>query len=146
MANNYPLPKFHFQVQWGGTRVGFTEVTGLDMQAEVIEYREGSSPEASKLKMPGLKKYGNVTLKRGTMATDSEFYAWFNSISLNTVERRNLVISLLNEAHDPVVSWNVAQAFPVKLQPGDLKADGNEVAIESIELAHEGLTLGGLPA
>lgn len=137
----YPLPKFHFQVQWGGERIGFTEVTGLDMQVEAIEYREGSSPEYSKVKMPGMHKFSNITLKRGTMTGDSEFYKWINEISLTTVRRRDIVISLLNERHAPVMTWKAKQAFPVKIQASDLKSDGNEVAIETIELAHEGLSL-----
>ena len=137
----YPLPKFHFQVQWGGTRIGFTEVSGLDMQVEAIEYRSGESPEYSKIKMPGLHKFSNITLKRGTMSSDSDFYKWINTISLNTVERRDLVISLLNESHSPVMTWKAKNAFPVKVQASDLKSDGNEVAIETIELAHEGLKL-----
>lgn len=138
---NYPLPKFHFQVQWGGERVGFTEVTGLDIQIEAIEYREGSSPEYSKIKMPGMPKYSNITLKRGSMDGDSDFYKWINTTSLNTVERRDIVISLLNETHSPVVSWKAKNAFAVKVQASDLKADGNEVAIETLELAHEGLNI-----
>jgi phage tail-like protein len=137
----YPLPKFHFQVQWGGERIGFTEVTGLDMQVEAIEYREGSSPEYSKVKMPGMHKFSNLTLKRGSIAGDSDFYKWVNEISLTKVTRRDIVISLLNETHAPVMSWKAKQAFPVKLQASDLKADGNEVAIETIELAHEGLNI-----
>jgi phage tail-like protein len=137
----YPLPKFHFQVQWGGERIGFTEVTGLDMQVEAIEYREGSSFEYSKVKMPGMHKFSNITLKRGTMPGDSDFYTWINQISLNQVRRRDIVISLLNERHAPVMTWTAKQAFPVKIQASDLKSDGNEVAIETIELAHEGLTL-----
>lgn len=137
----YPIPKFHFQVQWGGSRVGFTEVTGLDVQSEAIEYREGSSPEFHKIKMPGLQKFSNITLKRGNIANDNEFYDWMNSISMNTVERRDIVISLLNETHEPVMSWKAKNAFPVKIQASDLKADGNEVAIETLELAHEGLSL-----
>lgn len=139
MAATYPLPKFHFQVEWGGTRIGFSEVTGLDMQVEAIEYREGSSPTFSKIKMPGLAKYSNITLKRGTFDGDKEFYLWMRSINMNTVERRNLTLSLLNEQHEPVLSWKVINAFPVKVQASDLKADGNEVAIETLELAHEGL-------
>lgn len=138
---NYPLPKFHFQVQWGGERLGFTEVTGLDIQIEAIEYREGSSPEYSKIKMPGMPKYSNITLKRGSMDGDSDFYKWINTTSLNTVERRDIVISLLNETHSPVVSWKAKNAFAVKVQASDLKADGNEVAIETLELAHEGLNI-----
>ena len=137
----YPLPKFHFIVQWGGARIGFTEVTGLDIQVEAIEYREGNSPEYSKVKMPGMHKFSNITLKRGSIAGDSEFYKWINTISLNTVERRDVVISLLNEAHEPVMTWKAKNSFPVKVQASDLKSDGNEVAIETIELAHEGLNL-----
>lgn len=141
MATTYPLLKFHFVVEWGGTRAGFTEVTGLDIQIEAVEYREGSSPEYSKIKMPGMHKFSNITLKRGSITGDKEFYTWLNTVSLNQIERRDLSISLLNEKHEPVFTWKVKQAFPVKVQASDLKADGNEVAIESIELAHEGLNI-----
>lgn len=137
----YPLPKFHFLVQWGGKRIGFSEVTGLDIQLEPIEYREGSSPQFSKIKMPGLQKFSNITLKRGTVANDKEFYTWIKTVSMNTIERRDLTISLLNENHEPVISWKVINAFPIKVQASDLKADGNEVAIETIEIAHEGLDI-----
>lgn len=137
----YPLPKFHFQVEWGGSKIGFTEVSGLDITTEVIEYRDGASPEYSKVKMPGQRKFSNITLKRGTFATDNQFYTWFNTVSLNTIERRNLTVSLLNENHEPVVVWKIKNAWPTKITPTDLKADGNEVAIESLELAHEGLTI-----
>ena len=137
----YPLPKFHFLVQWGGTRIGFTEVTGLDMQAEVIEYREGSSPEYHKIKMPGMQKFSNITLKRGTIQEDSDFYKWINTINLTVAERRDIIISLLNESHSPVMTWKAKNAFPIKVQASDLKSDGNEVAIETLELAHEGLNI-----
>jgi phage tail-like protein len=137
----YPLPKFHFQVQWGGTRIGFTEVTGLTIEHEVIEYREGNSPEYNKIKMPGLHKFGNITLKRGVFASDNDYFAWLNTVKLNTIERRDLTINLLNEEHQPVVTWKVKNAWPVKIQAPDLKSDANEAAIESIELAHEGLVI-----
>jgi phage tail-like protein len=140
---NYPLPKFHFQVQWGGERVGFTEVTGLDIQIEAIEYREGSSPEYSKIKMPGLHKFSNLTLKRGTIKSDSDFYKWINTTSLTKVERRDIIISLLDETHAPVMTWKAINAFVIKLQASDLKSDGNEVAIETLEVAHEGLNIQG---
>jgi phage tail-like protein len=138
---DYPVPKFHFQVEWGGTKLGFTEVTGLDVQTEVIEYRDGIMPEYSKIKMPGMQKYSNITLKRGTFPGDNEYYKWWNTVKLNTIERRDIIISLLNENHEPVVTWKVKKAWPVKVQSTDLKADGNETAIETIELAHEGLTM-----
>lgn len=141
MPENYPLPKFHFQVEWGGESLGFTEVSGLDVESEVIEYRDGASPEYVKLKMPGQQKYSNITMKRGTFLGDNEFFDWWNTVALNTIERRDLTISLLNESHEPVVVWKVKNAWPSKVQPTDLNSDGNEVAIETIELVHEGLVI-----
>ena len=138
---DYPLPKFHFQVEWAGQSLAFTEVSGLDVETEVIEYRDGLSPEYHKRKMPGMVKFSNITLKRGTFKGDNDFYKWWNTTNLNTVERRDITISLLNESHEPVIVWKVKNAFPVKVQSTDLKADGNEVAIESMELAHEGLVI-----
>jgi phage tail-like protein len=137
----YPLPKFHFSVDWGGKRIGFTEVSGLNVETDVIEYREGSSPEFHKIKMPGMQKYGNITLKRGTFKADNDYYNWWNTVKLNTIERRDVTISLLNENHEPVVVWKVKNAFPTKVQSTDLKGDGNEVAVETLEIAHEGLTI-----
>ncbi len=139
---DYPLPKFHFQVEWGGAKIGFTEVSGLDVEREVIEYRDGSSKEYSKLKQPGLTKFSNITLKRGSFASDNEFYDWWASTKLETVERRDITISLLNEEHTPVMIWNVKNAWPSKITPTDLKSDDNSIAIESMELVHEGLTIG----
>lgn len=139
--NDYPLVKFHFQVEWGGTKIGFSEVSGLDVETEAIEYRHGASPEFSKIKMPGMQKYSNITLKRGSFQSDNEFYEWWNTVKLNTIDRRDITISLLNEEHEPLIVWKVKSAWPLKVQSTDLKADGNEVAIETIELAHEGLTI-----
>jgi len=138
---NYPLPKFHFQVEWGGASLGFTEVSGLSVETDVIEYRDGVSPEYIKTKMPGMQKFGNITMKRGTFQGDNEFFDWWNSVALNTIERRDVTISLLNESHEPVIVWKVKNAWPTKVQSTDLKSDGNEVAIETIELAHEGLVI-----
>jgi phage tail-like protein len=144
----YPLPKFHFEVNWGGTRMGFTEVTGLDFETEVIEYREGNNPTYNKHKQPGLTKYSNVTLKRGTVLEDFEFFKLWRetakfqeSNKVKQVFRRDVTIKLLNEAHEPVISWTLLNAWPSKITSTDLKADGNEVAIESMELVHEGLKI-----
>jgi len=137
----YPLPKFHFEVQWGGTRIGFTEVTGLEVSTEKIEYRDGASKEYHKVRMPGMQTFGDLTLKRGIFAGDNEFYDWWNSVALNTIERRDITISLLNESHDPVVIWKVKNAWPTKVTSTDLNSSGNETAIETLVLAHEGLTM-----
>ncbi len=139
--SEYPLSKFHFQVDWGGTRIGFTEVTGLDVETEVIEYRDGASPEYSKRKIPGMRKYGNITLKRGIFASDNDYFDWFNTVTLNRIERRDVTVSLLNEEHKPVMVWQVKNAWPAKITSTDLKADGNEIAIETMEVAHDGLTI-----
>ena len=137
----YPMTTFHFQVDWGGTNVGFSEVTGLNIEVQPIEYRDGLSPEFSPTKMPGLKKYGNITLKRGVFKSDNEYYDWLNTIKLNTVTRRDINISLLDEEHKPVMKWKVMNAWPTKITSPDMKATGNEVAIEQVEIAHEGITI-----
>lgn len=139
--NDYPLVKFHFQVEWGGTKIGFTEVSGLDVETEPIEYRHGASPEFTKTKMPGMQKYSNITLKRGSFQSDNEYFEWWNTVKLNKIERRDITISLLNEEHEPLIVWKIKNAWPLKVQSTDLKSDGNEVAIETLELAHEGLTI-----
>ena len=137
----YPMPIFHFIVEWGGTRLGFTEIAGLDIEIQPIEYREGASPEYHVQKMPGIPKYANIVMKRGILASDNEFFEWLNTSRLNTVERRDLTISLLNEDHEPVMTWKAKNAFPVKIQGPVLKSTGNEVAIEVLEVAHEGLVI-----
>ncbi|HOI47667.1 MAG TPA: phage tail protein [Prolixibacteraceae bacterium] len=141
MATKYPLPVFHFQVEWGGTNLGFSEVSGLNVETQVIEYRDGLSPDFSTTKMPGMQKFGNITLKRGIMPADNEFFNWWKTHQLNKIERRDITISLLNEKHEPVVTWKVRNAFPVKVDGGSLKANGNEVAIETLEIAHEGINV-----
>lgn len=138
---DFPIPKFHFQADWGGVRIGFTEVSGLDVETEVIEYRDGASPQYSKQKYPGMQKYPNVVMKRAVFASDNDYFSWWNTVALNTVQKRSVTISLLNEKHEPVVVWKVKNAWPAKIASTDLKADGNEIAVESIELAHDGLVI-----
>mmetsp|Transcript_29731 Transcript_29731/g.39539 ORF Transcript_29731/g.39539 Transcript_29731/m.39539 type:complete len:146 (+) Transcript_29731:3380-3817(+) len=139
MSEIYPLVTYSFEVEWGGTQIGFTEVSGLDFESDVVEYRHGASPEYTKVKMPGMQKYSNITLKRGTFKGDNEYYEWWNTVKLNTIDRRDLTIKLLNEEREPVVVWEVRNAWPMKVQTTTLKADGSEVAIETMEIVHEGL-------
>ncbi len=135
----YPIPAYHFIVEWGGSRNSFTEVSGLSIQTEVIEYREGAEPDARVMKMPGLTKFPNVILKRGIIAGDAELFQWMQTQQGSNVQRRDVTISLLNEKHEPVISWKLRNAFPVKVEVCTLKADANEIAVECMELAHEGL-------
>ena len=137
----WPLPKFYFQVKWGDQEMSFQEVSGLDMEAQPIEYRHGDSKEFSVIKMPGIKKTGNVTMKKGIFKSDNKFWDWFSEIKMNTIKRLPVTISLLDEAEAPTMVWKLSNAFPTKVTGTDLKSDGNEVAIESIEIAHEGLTI-----
>lgn len=140
-TNVWPIPKFYFQVKWDSEVMSFQEVSGLDIEAEKIEYRHGDSPEFSKISMPGMKKSGNVTMKKGVYKSDNKFWDWFNQIKMNTVKRVPVTISLLDEAGAPTMVWTLANAWPTKITSTDLKADGNEVAIETIEIAHEGITI-----
>lgn len=139
---DYPLPAFHFLVEWGGMKMNFSEVSGLTVEAQVIEYRDGSSLQFEPMKMPGIPKYGNITMKRGVVPADNRYFDWYaKTADLRNVERRDITIKLLNEKHDPVMVWKAMAAFPVKVEGPSLKSTGNEVAIESIEVAHEKLTI-----
>ncbi|QOL15861.1 phage tail protein [Dickeya dianthicola] len=140
----WPMPKFHFEVKWDGGAgasmlASFQEITGLDIEAQIIEYRAGNSPVFSTIKMPGIIKSGNVTLKKGIFVKDNNFYDWFSKIKMNTIARTAVTISLLDESGSPAMTWKLKNAWPTKVSGTDLKSDGNEVAIETIELAHEGL-------
>lgn len=138
----YPLPAYHFSVSWKDNEtIAFAEVTGLNVSTEVIEYRDGESKKMSPLKMPGMQKYTDISLKRGSLKSDNSFFEWWNTAALNTVERRTVTISLLNEKHEPVITWKVQNAFPIKVDGGSLNAKTNEVLMESIDLAHEGLEI-----
>ncbi|HNW49656.1 MAG TPA: phage tail protein [Prolixibacteraceae bacterium] len=137
----WPLPKFHFQVEWDSEKVSFQEVSGLDIEAQPIEYRHGDSPQFSTIKMPGIQKSGNVTMKKGVFKSDNKFFAWFAEIQMNTIKRKTVTIKLLDEKHNPTMTWTLTNAWPTKITSTDLKSDGNEVAVESIEIAHEGIKI-----
>jgi len=140
-ATVWPMPKFYFKVTWGGNVMSFQEISGLDVEAQPIEYRHGDSPQFSTINMPGIKKYSNITMKKGVFKADNKFWDWFNQIKMNTIKRVPVVISLLDEAGTDTMVWTLANAWPTKITGTDLKSDGNEVAVETIEIAHEGLTI-----
>ena len=140
-ATVWPMPKFYFRVKWDSNEMSFQEVSGLDVQSEEIKYRHGNSPVFSVIKMPGLKKYGNITMKKGVFKGDNKFWDWFNQIKMNTIKRVPVTISLLDEEGNDTMVWTLTNAWPTKISSTDLKSEGNEVAIESIEIVHEGLTI-----
>ena len=133
-----PFASFNFKLEIEGITVaGFSEVTGLNQESNVIDYREGQEPITPR-KLPGLNKFGNITLKRG-ISPDLSVYNWRKTVTDGDIERRNASIVLHNEKHEEVVRWNLVNAWISKYVGPDLKANANEVAIESVELTHEGV-------
>lgn len=139
----WPLPKFRFEVDLGTELkgVGFQEVSGMDVENQVIEYRKSNSPLFSPEKMPGLVKYGNVTMKRGIFVNDNVFWDWHAEIKMNLIKRRTVLIKLLDESGNVTMQWQLDNAWPTKISSTDLKSEGNEVAIDTLEIAHEQLTI-----
>lgn len=117
--------------------IGFAEVSGLSVEATVIEYREGGDKGGVR-KIPGIARYGNVTLKRG-VTRDLTLWNWMRSVLDGAVVRANGRIQLLNEMHEPVRTWRLRNAWPTKYVGPTLNAMGNDVAIETLEICHEGL-------
>ncbi len=142
-GNAWPLPKFRFSVDWGNYQknIVFQEVSGMDVESQVIEYRGPKSGVFATEEMPGIAKYGNVTMKRGVFTNDNDFWTWYDQIKMNTIQRQTVVIKLLDEKGKVAVTWTLKNAWPTKITATDLKPDGNEVAIDTIEIAHEGLTV-----
>jgi phage tail-like protein len=139
--NEYALPGFHFSVDFGGTIMNCSEVSGLDMETDVIEYRDGNSNIFTTQKMSGLQKFSDITLKKGVFVDDVEFHDWFKEVSMHIPDRKDVTISLLDEAAAPVMTWKLINAWPKKVSAPDMKSDASEVAIETIEIVHEGCEL-----
>jgi phage tail-like protein len=135
-----PFRSFNFRVELDGiTRAGFRECSGLDASQDPIEYREGTEGLTAR-KLPGLNKYSNITLKWG-MTDDTELWDWRKKAITGKVERKNGSIVLLDEAGEEKLRWNFREAWPTKWTGPSFNATGNEVAIESLEITHEGLEL-----
>lgn len=133
-----PYRNFRFRVEVEGIQqAGFSEVTGYDTSIEVIEYREGNEATTPR-KMPGLTKYGNITLKSGV--TDSmDLYNWMLECTEGTISRKTVTIIALDETGADVATWQVIEAWPSKYTAPNFNGTGKEVAIESLELVHEGM-------
>ncbi len=137
----WPVPKFHFRATFGDKgEIAFQEVSGLDTEYDIIEYRKGESDGFSTVKMPGLRKGSDVTLKKGTFKGDTALYDYFNEVKMNTIARQTVTIQLLDEEHNPMFTWTLRNAFPMKVTGTDLDAENNEIDVEEIVLAHEGLS------
>ena len=136
----YPNPKFRYKVEIDGIEAGgFSEVTGADITIEPIEYREGDMTAETPMKVPGLKKYGNLTFKQGM--TDSKvMYDWLANGIQGPVDRKTVTITLLDDSQSPAASWQAINAWPTKYTAPDFNATASEIAIETLEIVHEGLT------
>jgi phage tail-like protein len=133
-----PYGNFNFRVELDGiTRAAFSEVSGLDSTIDVTEYREGGENTTPR-KLPGMTKHSNIVLKWG-LVDDPELYDWHRAAVTGDVQRRNGSIIVLDRAGQERIRWNFVNAWPVKWDPPDLNATANEVAIETLELAHEGV-------
>jgi phage tail-like protein len=136
--DNDPFGAFNFLVEIEGiTSAGFSECTGLDSETDVVEYRNGDE-EITVRKLPGLKKFSNITLKRG-ITGNTELFDWRKTVMDGNIERKNVSIILQNELRQEQVRWNLRDAWPSKFVAPELKASANEVAIETLELCHEGI-------
>ena len=139
---NWPLPKFYFMVGIGDmTNIPFQEVSGLETEEEPISYRDDTRPAFSVINMPGLNKQGSVTMKKGVFPGNDSFWDWYDQIKMNVIARQTVTIKLLDEAGAPTMTWTLNNAWPTKITGTDLKTDGNEVAVESITFAHEGISM-----
>lgn len=136
-----PYRAFNFQLQIDGVALGaFSEASGLTAEGDAVDYREGTDVQPNVRKLVGLRKYSNVTLKRG-YTQDKSLWTWHVNIVNGQPDRRNVTIVLMNEARQPVLRWHAENAWINKIEGPSFKASGNDIAMESVELVHEGLTL-----
>ena len=137
------MPKFYYNVFFGSRdrAISFQEVSGLETNVSPFEYRSGDATVFSTIKMPGIVKSSNVTLRKGLLEKDHSYVPWFENIKMNTIKREQVTIQLLDDSKIPILIWTLINAWPTKITLADLEASGNEVAIETLELAHEGLNV-----
>ncbi len=139
-ARNDPYRAFNFEVNFGDdTIAGFSEVSGLVAEGDPADYREGRDKWNHVRRLIGLRKFPNLQLKRG-YTKNNKFWLWYANIANGRPDRRDGIITLLDEGHRPVLRWHVRAAWVNKIEGPSLKASGSEVAIESVELCHEGIT------
>jgi len=131
-----PYLNFNFVVALGGEEAaGFSEVVLPEGRLDVVEYREGNEPASGARKLPGRVHYSNVVLERG-ITGNTELYDWWRAVRDGNLLRRDVVITLLDEARKPVQAWVLRDAWPVRLAFGVLEGLGDEVAVETLELAY----------
>ncbi len=147
IKTDYPLPIYNYRVDIDGVSFSFSEISGLELSFESITYKEsftsGDKVGPNIMYMPGQIQPVNISLKKGFVKGKSipVFYEWINDIQLNRVDKKDIVVHLLDEAGNTVVNWKVIDAFPTKLSAPSFDASSNEVAIESMELMASRVTM-----
>lgn len=142
-GTEFPLARFHFKVEIGGTEISFQEVTGLNQEADHLEYRHGNSPKFVTMKRVGMVKASAITMKRGVFKSKKDLADIFKKILNKDFYSQgtpvDITVQLLDEKAKAIVKWKIVKAVPTKYNSTDLKSDANEIAIESIEFQHEGV-------
>jgi phage tail-like protein len=137
----WPMPKFYFSVDIDDlTDLPFQEVSGLEVEADNISYRHGNDPSFGTIQMPGIKKSGNLILKKGVFANETLFNSLISKIRLNTYKRMTVVIRLMDETTEPRMTWEINNAFPLKYNSTEMNSESSEAAIESLEFSHQGIS------
>lgn len=140
IRTDYPLLIYNYRVDIDNTSISFSEVSGLDLSFETITHKESHKVSGKSgpniMYMPGMIQPVNISLKKGLVPEESMkvFYDWINSIELNRVDKKDIIVHLLDEAGLTVVSWKCIDAFPTKLSAPTFDANSNEVALETMEL------------
>jgi phage tail-like protein len=136
IKTKYPLPVWQYQVQVGEEDMAFSEVSGLNIEYETISYADGMGVKH----MPGKGTPVELSLQKGIVNGDTKLLDWITSIKLNTVDKKDITISLLDEeGENPLVTWTVVNAFPTNLEAPTFDANNNEVAIETLSLMADDL-------
>jgi len=134
-----PYKGYNFRVEIDGiTRAGFRECSGLEVTHDLIEYREGDEGLTTR-KLSGMVRYSNISLRRG-ISDDQDLWVWHNATTTGNIERRNGSVILLNDTGDELARWNFREGWPVRWAGPSFNATSQEVAIESLDIAHEGLS------
>lgn len=137
----WPVPAFHFLVTIDGIAIPFQEVSGLDTEYDVVEYRSANNPKFTAVNMPGMKKTSDITLKKGMFRDDTALSDYLASVKMNAVAPKTITISLIDQENKVLFAWTLKNAFPKKVTGISMNARSGDVAIEEIVLAHEGLTM-----
>lgn len=138
----WPQPKFSFKVVIGDQKeVFFQEISGLEVETQQIEYRHGTSAQFSVAKMPGLVKAGNITMKKGVFVNDNKFWDWYKQISSTNIQRVPVTVQLLDESGNAMMTWTLNNAWITKITPVYPNHTRNELAVDTLEIAHEGMPI-----